>query len=142
MYKTYQQEFILRTCDCDFMGQWRPSAIMQTMQELAGMHSELLGCGRNALIEKNVVWVLTRCEIHMDRYPKIGDHITAETFPTVNRRWFFPRYYFFRDERGESLGYAATLWVLMRPAPAHGPARHGGHGERRGKRDAPGTHVL
>ena len=113
MYKTYQQDFILRTCDCDFMGQWRPSAIMQTMQELAGMHSELLGCGRNALIDKNVVWVLTRCEIHMDRYPKIGDRITAETFPTANRRWFFPRYYFFRDERGDSLGYAATLWVLM-----------------------------
>lgn len=113
MYKTYQEEFVLRTCDCDFMGAWRPSAIMQTMQELAGIHSELLGCGRNALIEKNVVWVLSRCEIHMDRYPKIGDRITAETFPTVNRRWFFPRYYFFRDERGDSLGYAATLWVLM-----------------------------
>ena len=113
MYKTYQEEFVLRSCDCDFMGTWRPSAIMQTMQEISGTHSELLGCGRNALIQHNMVWVLTRAEIHMDRYPKIGDRITAETFPTANRRWFFPRYYFFRDERGEALGYAATLWALM-----------------------------
>ena len=113
MYKTYQEEFILRTCDCDFMGEWRPSAVMQTMQELAGIHSELLGCGRNALIKNNIVWVLNRCEIHMEKYPKIGDRITAETFPTANRRWFFPRYYSFRDERGDALGYAATLWALL-----------------------------
>ena len=113
MYKTYQEEFILRTCDCDFMGTWRPSAVMQTMQELAGVQSELLGCGRGALIQNNVVWVLCRSEIHMDKYPKIGDRITAGTFPTGNRRWFFPRYFVFRDERGEELGCAATLWALM-----------------------------
>ncbi|MBR5110992.1 MAG: hypothetical protein IK099_12470 [Clostridia bacterium] len=113
MYKTYQEEFLLRSCDCDFMGSWRPSAVMQTMQEIAGAHSELLGCGRSALIQQDMVWVLSRSEIHMDRYPKINDRITAETFPTATRRWFFPRYYFFRDEQGEALGYAATLWVLM-----------------------------
>ena len=113
MYKTYQEEFVLRTCDCDFTGAWRPSAIMQLMQELAGAHSELLGCGRNALIKNNIVWVLTRCEIHMEKYPHMGDRITAETFPTANRRWFFPRYYFFRDEEGGVLGYAATLWALL-----------------------------
>ena len=113
MYKTYQEEFLLRTCDCDFTGMWRPSAIMETMQELAGTHSELLGCGRNTLIQRNIVWVLTRCEIHMEKYPRAGDRITAETFPTANRRWFFPRYFFFRDEEGRVLGYAATLWALM-----------------------------
>lgn len=113
MYKTYQEEFILRTCDCDFTGTWRPSAIMQVMQEIAGTHSELLGCGRNTLIKNNIVWVLTRCEIHMEKYPKMGERITAETFPTANRRWFFPRYYFFRDEEGKVLGYAATLWALL-----------------------------
>ena len=111
--KTYQEDLLLRTCDCDFTGQWRPSAIMLTMQELSGAHSELLGCGRNALLKNNVVWVLTRSEVHMEKYPRIGDRVTAETFPTANRRWFFPRYYFFRDEQGGVLGYAATLWALL-----------------------------
>ncbi len=113
MYKTYQEEFLLRTCDCDFTGSWRPSAVMQTMQELAGVHSELLGCGRSALIRRHIAWVLTRCEIHMEKYPEVGQRVTAETFPTANRRWFFPRYYFFRDEGGNNLGCAATLWVLL-----------------------------
>ena len=111
--KKYQEEFVLRTCDCDFTGFWRPSAVMQTMQELAGAHSELLGCGRSALIQNNIVWVLNRSEIHMERYPRMGERITAETFPTPLRRGFFPRYLFFRDEQGDTLGYAATLWVLL-----------------------------
>lgn len=111
--KTYEQELLIRTCDCDFTGSWRPSAIMEAMQELSGIHSELIGCGRNTLLTRNIVWVLNRSEIHMQRYPRIGDRVMAQTFPVATRRWFFPRYFFFRDEKGEVLGYAATLWALM-----------------------------
>ena len=58
MLKTYKEELILRTCQCDLKGQWRPSAILETMQEVAGTHSELLGAGRNALIQQGVVWIV------------------------------------------------------------------------------------
>lgn len=111
--KTYRETTVLRTCDCDFTGEWRPSAILTVMQEIAGMHSHLLGCGREVLIQRNIVWVLTRSEIRMERYPRVGDTVTAETWPAPVRRWFFPRYYLFRDGEGNRLGCAATLWVLM-----------------------------
>ena len=29
------------------------------------------------------------------------------------RRWFFPRYFVCRDEAGQEIGRAATLWVLL-----------------------------
>lgn len=111
--KLYRETHVLRTCDCDFTGFWRPSAILTAMQEAAGMHSELLGCGRSALIKNRIVWVLSRCEVRMNRYPGVGGTVTVETFPTALRRWFFPRYYLFRDEKGETLGCACTLWVLL-----------------------------
>ncbi|MBE5786580.1 MAG: hypothetical protein E7324_03475 [Clostridiales bacterium] len=113
MLKVYQESFILRTCNCDFQGQWRPSAILETMQETAGAHSHLLGCGRDALLKDHIVWVLTRSEVHMHRYPKVMDQVTVETFPMPNRRWFFPRYYLFKDQDGQLLGYAGTLWALL-----------------------------
>lgn len=113
MLKVYKEEMTLRTSQCDLNGQWRPSAIMETMQELAGVHSELLGVGRNALIKQGVVWVLTRVEVVMDRYPKIGEHLSLETFPMPVRRWFFPRYFVFRDESGAEIGRAGTLWALL-----------------------------
>lgn len=113
MLKIYQESLILRTCHCDFQGRWRPSTILEAMQEAAGAHSEKLGCGRNALLKNNIVWVLTRSEIHMKKYPVIGETVTIETFPMPNRRWFFPRYYLFKDPSGNLLGYGGTLWVLL-----------------------------
>ena len=104
----------LRTVNCDMMGTWRPSAILESMQEAAGAHSTLLGLGRNALLQKGVVWIVTRAEVVMDRYPRIGDRVSIETFPMPVRRWFFPRYYVFRDaDSGEELGRAGTLWALL-----------------------------
>ena len=57
MYKTYETSFILRSCDCDVNGCWRPGAILEALQEAAGAHSELLGCGRDELLRQNAVWV-------------------------------------------------------------------------------------
>ena len=119
MVKQYKEETLLRTCNCDFTGQWRPSAILETMQEVAGTHSELIGVGRNALIEQDLVWVLTRVEVVMNRYPKVTDTISVETFPMPVRRWFFPRYFVFRDDQGQELGRAGSLWVLLNLSTRH-----------------------
>ena len=113
MMKTYTETFTLLSRDCDVKGTWRLSAILEAMQESAGAHSLLLGCGREELLKRNIVWVLSRSELHMDRYPRIGEKITLHTFPMPNRICFFPRYYIFTDERGEMLGKAGTLWLLF-----------------------------
>ena len=113
MQKIYRDELLLRTCHCDMQGRWRPSAILEAMQEAAGTHAELLGCGRNRLLSDNIVWVISRIELHMDRYPSIGERVTVETFPMPCRRCFFPRYFVFRDADGNTLGCAGTLWVLL-----------------------------
>lgn len=113
MLNTYDESFILRPHDCDLNEKWRPSAILETMQDVAGTHSMLLGCGRDQLVKQNIVWVLSRCELFMDRYPSASEKITVHTFPTPTRICFFPRYYVFTDERGEMIGKAGSLWLLL-----------------------------
>ena len=111
--KIYCEEELLLSRDCDLGGLWRPSAILTAMQEVAGAHSHILGCGRETLVEQGIVWVLTRCEVRMDREAHLGETVSIETFPMPLRRWFFPRYFVFRDAAGEALGAASTLWVLF-----------------------------
>lgn len=111
--KTYTETFPLQTRDCDLKGTWRLSSVLEAMQEAAGTHSMLLGCGRDELLRKNIVWVLSRSELHMSRYPRSGEKITLHTFPMPNRICFFPRYYIFTDEHGEMIGKAGTLWLLL-----------------------------
>ena len=113
MERIYREELRLRTEQVDLCGTWRPSAILDLMQEAAGTHGEMLGFGRAALLDQNMFWVLARLEVEMDRYPQFNDVVTVETFPTAVRRWFFPRYYRFFDVRGEELGRAASLWLLL-----------------------------
>ncbi len=113
MYNTFDETFTLRPRDCDLNEKWRPSAVLETMQDAAGAHSTLLGCGREELVKKNIVWVLSRCELHMDRYPSVGEKITVHTFPTPTRICFFPRYYIFTDSQGEMIGKAGSLWLLL-----------------------------
>lgn len=113
MFNTYDETFTLRPRDCDLNEKWRPSAILETMQDTAGAHSTLLGCGREELVRNNIVWVLSRCELHMDRYPAVGEKITVHTFPTPTRICFFPRYYVFTDSQGDMIGKAGSLWLLL-----------------------------
>lgn len=113
MVKTYDETFVLRPRDCDLNDKWRPSAILETMQDAAGVHSKLLGCGREDLVRQNIVWVLSRMELHMERYPSSGEEVTVHTFPTPTRICFFPRYYIFTDVHGEMIGKAGSLWLLL-----------------------------
>ena len=119
MNKTYQEAAQLRSCSCDFKGRWRPSAIMETMQEAGAAHSERLGVGRNALLNMDLAWILVRVQVEMDSYPRIGDTVVTETFPLNPRRGLFPRYYLFRDGSGAELGRAATLWALLNLSTRH-----------------------
>lgn len=112
-YKTYQESRMMTASVCDLTGQWRPSAIMEAMQEMAGAHSQVLGVGRNALLEQGMVWIITQAEVEMDFYPRFCDTVQIETFPMPVRRWFFPRYFRFRDAAGNEIGRAGTMWVLL-----------------------------
>ena len=113
MTNTYDESFSILSRDCDLKGTWRLSSVLEAMQEAAGAHSLLLGCGREELLKRHIVWVLSRSEIHMSRYPRMGEKISLHTFPMPNRICFFPRYYIFTDERGEMVGKAGTLWLLL-----------------------------
>lgn len=113
MLKTYTCDFTIASYHTDLNARLRPGALLEMMQEMAGAHAEELGVGRTKLITQNLVWVLTRLEVRMDRWPSFGETMTIETFPMPNRRWFFPRYFIFRNALGQQIGCAGSMWVLL-----------------------------
>lgn len=113
MSSVYTETLELRACHCDMSGAWKPSSILETMQETAGVHSRMFGLGRDVMDGMNIAWVLSRLTVKFDRLPKINEKIAVETYPTPNRHMFFPRTHIFRDENGVQVGCANALWVLM-----------------------------
>ena len=113
MSSVYTETLELRACSCDMSGAWKPSAILETMQETAGVHSRIFGLSRDVMDAMNIAWVLSRLTVRFDRVPVVGETITVETYPTPNRHMFFPRTHIFRDDTGAQVGCANSLWVLM-----------------------------
>lgn len=113
MHKTYSESFLLRSYQADVTDHLRPGALLEMMQEMAGAHAELLGVGHSMTIQHGLAWVLTRVEVRMKRYPRSHETLQIETFPMPNRRWFFPRYFIFRDAQGEEIGCAGSMWTLL-----------------------------
>lgn len=110
---TYTETFPLRSSQCDLFGAWKPSAILECMQETAGTHSALLGLTQPVMRDLGVAWILSRVKVQMNRLPHVNEQITVETYPTPNRHLFYPRTHLFRDEQGQVIGCGSSLWMLM-----------------------------
>ena len=103
----------LRSIHCDMCLTWKPSAILETMQETAGAHSDSFGLTHEKMSSWGLAWVLTRLKVEFTRMPVSGETVTIETWPLPNRHMFYPRSHIFRDETGAEVGRAHSLWVIM-----------------------------
>jgi len=96
----------------DRYGHWKPGELMTAMQEMAGRHSLMLGCGREDLLKQDVIWVLARNEVDIYRMPQVNDVIVCTTYPGPARRTLYPRYHQFSLEDGTLLASGVGGWTL------------------------------
>jgi len=113
MSNLYSEDLRLRAPHCDIHGEWRASAILETMQEIAAAHCVEMGIGRPVTDAMGVIWVLTRARVELERAPRMGEKITIQTWPCAPKHLFYPRRNAFWDEKGDRIGSADSLWVLM-----------------------------
>jgi len=109
----FVREFALSAGMVDFTGRWRPRAILESMQDLATAHSEDLGVGRALMLERDIIWILSRTHLQMQEYPLMDEEVRIRTWPGVASRFFFPRYFVLERPDGRKLGSAAQLWLLL-----------------------------
>ena len=105
-------EYKILSSDCDRYGFFKMNRILVLMQELAGEHSELLGCSFADTLKLGAVWVVTRNEFVVDRYPVIAQTVIGSTFPGRVRRGIYTRYYSIKDREGRSLIRGSSFWAL------------------------------
>ena len=110
---SYSETMTIRTRDCDCHGHWKPSAIMEALQEVAIGHCESIGVGRAATDAQGVVWVLSRCRVELARTPAWGETLRVETFALPVRHLFFPRGHVVYDAEGNAVAGSLGLWLLL-----------------------------
>ncbi len=113
MMSIYSENIVVDGQAVDCFGRLKPSQLLYYLQEVAGSHFAQLEDPTAPLSSKNLFWAVIRHRVEVNRLPRLGERITAETWPMPTTRVAYPRAMAAYDEQGGLLWRAVTLWVLM-----------------------------
>lgn len=109
----FSRDYYLRTSDFDRFENIQPSSVLDLFQDVAGHHADILGIGRDKMLERNLVWVLTRVKYQVVKPPELYSKVRVTTRPLSPSKLIFQRDYIIDSESGELLIRGTSDWVFM-----------------------------
>ena len=106
-------DYRLRWMDFDRYGRLHPTLIIDIFQDIATVHAEQMGIGRDAMVERGVFWAVVRSKLEVVKAPSQLQVVTVRTWPNAPTRFSFVRNFTMCDEKGDVLVKAMNEWVLM-----------------------------
>ncbi len=89
------------------------NGIINYFQDCCTFESASLGVGVEDLEKEHLAWVLSSWQIVVERYPKLFEEITVETWPYDFNGFYGMRNFALRDGEGTLLAWANSLWIFM-----------------------------
>ena len=83
------------------------------MQDCTTFHSESVGRGLQYMESIKKAWILKAYHIVQEKPIEVGQKITVGTSPSEFRGTFGERQFYIRDEGGNDLVRANSLWILL-----------------------------
>ena len=109
----WTDEYKVHSYEVDIHARATLPVICKYLQESAWNHAEHLQIGFSALLSKNLVWILSRQQIRIVKYPKWGEQITVETWPSGKDRLYCYRDFKVLDADKELLVSATSTWFAV-----------------------------
>ena len=103
----------VRYSEIDHRGTMTLPALINYFQDASTFHSESIGLGMDRLKQDKKAWVLSYWQIIVDRYPGLGEEITAGTFATEFKGLYGNRNFYMKDGEGKQVACANSIWVFM-----------------------------
>jgi acyl-ACP thioesterase len=113
MVNVWTDQYQIHAYDVDTKATASMPVLCHMMQESAWRHAENLGLGYEALLKDHLVWVLGRQLVEIDVYPRWGDTIIINTWPTGRERLFWYRDFKILDIDHNQLGKGSTAWFVI-----------------------------
>ena len=103
----------LTAAQCNAQRELAPAQLVQQIIEVATEHADALGVGYRELQRSGCTWVLSRIAFEMTRYPRLLETYSLTTWIESYNRHFSERNFEIKGEKGETIGYARTIWVAI-----------------------------
>ncbi|KAB1200851.1 Palmitoyl-acyl carrier protein thioesterase, chloroplastic [Morella rubra] len=116
----FRQNFLIRSYEVVADGTSSLETLMNHLQEASINHGKSLGLvgegfgATPGMSKKNLMWVVKRTQVVVDRYPTWGDAVQVQGWFHMSGRNGLRRDSLFRDSKtGETLARASSLYVLV-----------------------------
>ncbi|CAK9154426.1 unnamed protein product [Ilex paraguariensis] len=116
----FRQNFSIRSYEIGADRTASIETVMNHLQETALNHVKsagLLGDGFGStpeMCKRNLIWVVTKMHLVVDRYPTWGDVVQVDTWVAASGKNGMRRDWLLRDcKTGDILTRASSLWVMM-----------------------------
>jgi len=109
----WREEFRIRSYEVDAQGKASLPALCQLMQEAAWNHANRLQFGYSHLKAMDLLWVLSRMLVRIDRYPVWEERIQVHTWPSGVDRLFAQRDFEILDEGSKIIAAATGDWLIL-----------------------------
>ncbi|PSS20889.1 Palmitoyl-acyl carrier protein like [Actinidia chinensis var. chinensis] len=116
----FRQNFSIRSYEIGADRTASIETLMNHLQETALNHVKtagLLGDGFGStpeMCKKNLIWVVTKMQVLVDRYPTWGDVVQVDTWVAASGKNGMRRDWLVRDcKTGDILTRASSVWVMM-----------------------------
>ncbi|MCP3967663.1 MAG: hypothetical protein GY750_12285 [Lentisphaerae bacterium] len=109
----WHEKLFIRHSEGDCTGNLKLRTLSDYLQEAAANHAAHLGVGLSDLSENNMLWVLSRIKIQVDRMPRIGECLTIRTWPSGFDKLFATRQFTVYDEVRRIVCRASSAWLLL-----------------------------
>lgn len=109
----FQREVKLSPSLFSSCGTLLPASVLSLFQEIAIAHAETHGFGYDALIQKNLLWVVTQTRYELLRHPAAGESVLLQTWFLPPRHGIVQREYLITDLQNAVYVKGSACWVLM-----------------------------
>ncbi|KAJ9168406.1 hypothetical protein P3X46_019934 [Hevea brasiliensis] len=116
----FRQNFSIRSYEIGADRTASIETLMNHLQETALNHVKTAGLlvdgfgSTPEMSKRNLIWVVTRMQVLVDRYPTWGDVVQVDTWVSASGKNGMRRDWLVRDSKtGETLTRASSVWVMM-----------------------------
>lgn len=111
----FTKQYRIPFYECDYTKRMKISAILKYAAEIAGLDYTLKGFGHEELWEKQMVFLLSRISMKINRYPTQQEIVNVTTWECGKKGALFNRGVDFTTPDGEKLVSYISGWVLANP---------------------------
>jgi acyl-ACP thioesterase len=109
----WKEQRVVESFDVDTLGRLRPQTLFAYLLNAAWHHANGTSYGYEALSARNLMWVLIRMQILIQRWPRWGEPITLETWGKRAVRLYALRDFVMTSGAGEKLISATSSWMIL-----------------------------